>query len=67
MLYSILYAIILVLIAIGLFYVVYRLLKAEKDVVLELLRYIAVFFLSWIAICSIIAALRCFTPIGTSF
>ncbi|TEB10762.1 hypothetical protein Pmgp_02077 [Pelotomaculum propionicicum] len=59
--------IIFVVFAIGLFYLAYRLLKAEKDVALEILRYIVVIFLSWLAVSLIIAALRYVTPIGRGF
>jgi len=55
--YSILYTIILFIIAIGLFYFAYRLLKAEKDAALEILRYVVVIFLGWLAVCSIITAI----------
>lgn len=52
------YSIILMIIAVGLFYLVYRILKADKDVVLEILKYIVVVLLLWLAVCSIVAALR---------
>lgn len=52
------YSIILFVIAIGLFYLIYRLLKAEKDVVIEILRYIFAIILVWFAVCLIIAGLR---------
>jgi hypothetical protein len=45
-----------------LFYLAYRLLKAEKDIALEILRYIVVILLSWLAVCSIVAALRYVIP-----
>lgn len=57
-----LYLIILFAVAIGLFYLAYRLLKAEKDVALEILRYIFVIILSYLAVCAIIAALRYVIP-----
>ncbi|OPX90111.1 MAG: hypothetical protein A4E53_01326 [Pelotomaculum sp. PtaB.Bin104] len=53
-----LYSIILIIIAVGLFYLVYRILKADQDVVLEILKYIIVVLLLWLAVCSIVAALR---------
>jgi len=53
----------LFLIAIGLFYLVYRLLKAEKDAALEILKYIAATFLLCFAVCLIIAAVRYALPI----
>jgi len=61
-LYSIIYSVILFAIAIGMFYLVYKLIKAEKDVVIEILRYIAAITLSWFAVCSIIAALTYVRP-----
>lgn len=57
-----LYLIILFAVAIGLFYLAYRLLRAEKDVALEILRYIFVIILSYLAVCAIIAALGLVIP-----
>lgn len=53
----------LIVIAIGLFYLVYRLLKAEKDTVLEILKYTVAIFLLCFAVCLIIAAIRFVIPI----
>ena len=59
--YSIVYAIVLILFAIGLFYLAYRVVKAEKDVLLEILRYVAAVSIAWLAVCSIVAAFSHFS------